>query len=98
MKNKVTLTPESDVSSEVSGSEAHCVTIRIDRANNDVYFECASREALYEFGKSLMGEALFGSGQLELYPLGFKGSWLVVNGVRLTEGSSRVFVFSPPKV
>ena len=29
----------------------------------------------------------------EFYLLGYKGNWLVMNGVRLSEDSSRLFVF-----
>jgi hypothetical protein len=95
MKTSVNLLPDTEVSSEVADSEAHNVRVRVDGGNQDVYLECSSREALYEFGKALMCEALYGSGQGEFYSLGQEGKWLVVNGARLTADSSRLFVFTP---
>lgn len=51
-----------------------------------------------DFAKSLLQEAVFGQGgQQEFLPLISDGNAMVSNGVRMTEGSSRVFVFYPDK-
>lgn len=80
-----------DVQSDVT----HRIKIAVDSAGNHILFECASREALFEFGRSLMEEALFGTGEVEYFPLVSDKQMLVVNGVRLTEDSSRIFVHYP---
>lgn len=95
MKTSVEILPDTEVSSEVAGSGAHNIRVRVDGENHDVYLECSSREALFEFGKALMCEALYGNGQGEFYALGQDGKWLVVNGARLTADSSRLFVSTP---
>ena len=39
-------------------------------------------------------QAVYGTtGQQEFYPLGIDGNWMVVNGVRMSEASARLFVF-----
>jgi len=94
MKSNIEILPDSEVSDEVAGAEAHNIRVRVDAQNQDVYLECSSREALYELGKALLAEALYGNGQTEFYTLGQEEKRLVVNGVRLTGDSSRVFVFT----
>lgn len=42
-----------------------------------------------------MEEALFGTGEIEFYPLVSDGQDLVVNGVRTPEESARMFVHFP---
>ena len=74
---------------------AHSISFRIDADNGDVYLECASRLALQEFARSLLAEAEAGSGWAEFSPLECNGTWLVVNGARLKDGSSRLFVSYP---
>ncbi|WP_410210726.1 hypothetical protein [Aquirhabdus sp.] len=95
MESVVNLLSETEISQEILKNNAHNIKVSIDLDNKDVYLEYSSRQALYELGKTLMVEAIQGCGQLELYPLGSEGSWLIVEGVRLTEDSSRIFVFSP---
>lgn len=51
---------------------------------------------MYDFAKSLLQEAIYGdSGQQEFQPLIADGGPLVVNGVRMPSGSSRILVFYP---
>lgn len=92
MKTVVDLAQDSEPAAELLASEAHQISLKVDRANGDVYLESSSRLALFEFGKALMLEAQYGEGPAEFYPLGQEGKWLVVNGARLAEGSSRLFV------
>jgi hypothetical protein len=93
MKSELHIGPDDEVSDVVANSEEHNVRFRVDDTNRDVYLEFSSREALYEFGKSLMGQALYGPQQRDLYSLVHRGKLLVVDGARLTTDSSRVFVF-----
>jgi hypothetical protein len=87
-------TPEH-VNHEVQSNEAHNIRVGVDAHRDYVLFECSSREALFEFGRTLMQEALFGSGEIEFFPLGTDGKALAVEGARLVEGSARVFVRFP---
>ncbi|UPT86956.1 hypothetical protein HAP41_0000043205 [Bradyrhizobium barranii subsp. apii] len=87
----------SDIpSQQVLDDDHHSVKASADAKTSDIILEFSSRLALYEFAKSLLHEAVFGStGQKEFYPLISNGKPLVVEGARLTEDSSRVFAFYP---
>lgn len=86
-----------DVTSETTQLDAgHTLTASVDQANGDIHLNFSSRQALYDFARSLLHEAVFEtSGQKEFYPLGFGGKQLVVGGARLTPDSGRIFVFYP---
>ena len=95
LPSTVTVTPggEEIPSKEVLQLEKHFLLAQVDTGNRDISLNFSSREAMYEFAKALLQEAVFGaSGQMELYPLLVDGRSLVVNGTRLVEGSSRIFV------
>ena len=98
MKNlhsTLTIDPDGEniVSQEVLHDERHRLNVTVNTTNADVYMEFTSRQALYDFARSLLHEAVFGeSGQKEFFPLITEGRALVVDGVRLDEKSSRVFV------
>lgn len=95
----VKLTEEGDdiPSDEVVENESHIMSATIDKDNGDIYFNFSSRLAMYDFAKNLLHEALYSEGEVtELYPLGYEGQLKVVNGVRLTLDSSRVFIGYPP--
>jgi hypothetical protein len=83
------------VNAEVQANSAHTISVIADTQGKNVVIECASRLALYELGRAFMDEALFGTGEIEFYPLIAEGKSLVVNGARLTEHSSRLFVHFP---
>lgn len=83
-------------SREVLLEERHFLTAEADSLKKNIYLTFSTRNALFDFAKSLLHEAVCGeSGQQEFYPLSEKGIALVVDGVRLTEESSRIFVFYP---
>lgn len=87
---------ENILSHEVLQEVRHTLKAVADRENGDVYLEFSSRHALYDFARSLLHEAIFGkTGQKELYPLIVDGKALVVEGARLTEDSSRMFISYP---
>lgn len=78
---------------EVLASEKHFLCATTDKSNRNIYLKFSSREALYDFARSLLQEAVYGAGgQKEFYPLVVDGKSLVVEGVRLAENSSRIFV------
>jgi len=80
-------------SDEVLQNEEHFLHGEIDASNRDIYLNFSSRLALYDFARSLLQEAVYGvGGQKEFYPLVLEGKTLVVDGVRLVEGSSRIFI------
>lgn len=95
LQNTVTIDSKGGalVSKDVLDNEKHALRINVDRDNGDVYLEFSTRQALYDFAKSLLHEAVYGQGeQKEFYPLIFEGKSLVVDGVRLTADSSRLFL------
>lgn len=80
-------------SQELLENERHFITLRVDRTNGDVSLEAASPLALRELALSLLAQVDSGSTWEEYCPLSADGKiWLVVNGARLAEGSSRMFV------
>ncbi len=82
-------------SAEVLQDETHCMHAQLDADRHCINLDFSSREALRDFALALLQEASFGSsGQMEFYPLRMPGQKeMVVNGVRLTDGSARLFVF-----
>lgn len=84
---------------EVLQNQEHSLTARTDTENGDIYLEFSSRLAMYDFARSLLHEAIYGIGdQMEFYALGPDGpggNYFVVDGVRLSPESSRIFVFHP---
>jgi len=98
LSNSITLRADGDdiPSQRVLLDEHHSLRGSVDVQNRDVYLEFSSRESLYDFAKSLLHEAVYGQGgQKEFYPLIVEGKALVVEGARLTEDSSRIFVTYP---
>jgi len=91
----VVVTREGDEipSSELLQDEKHHLCGGINASNRDIYLKFSSRQALYDFARSLLQEAVYGmGGQKEFYPLISDGKALVVEGARLVEDSSRIFV------
>jgi hypothetical protein len=87
---------ENLVSKTVLQDDKHSLCVSVDEKTSDVYLKFTSKQSLYDFAKSLLHEAVFGhTGQMELYPLIHDGKALVVDGVRMTEDSSRLFVVYP---
>ncbi len=80
-------------SDEVLNNESHNLSVEVDSNNNDVHLKFSSREAMRDFAKSILHESYYGSGEIEFYPLVSDGKSLVVDGVRLTENSKRMFVW-----
>ncbi len=62
-----------------------------EHVNHEVQFE----RSAFEIGRALLHEDLFGTGELELYPLVVDEGALVVNGARLVEHSARFFAHFP---
>lgn len=83
-------------SEEVLKDKAHCISAKVCPINKDINLTFCSRESFYDFARSVLREAMFEtSGQMELYPLIVDGAPEVVDGCRLTEDSSRIFIFYP---
>ncbi len=49
-------------SSELLQNETHCLCGEIDASNRDIYLKFSSRQALYDFARSLLQEAVHGMG------------------------------------
>jgi len=97
LSSAVVVNTKDDVNFKaVQKDSRHHLTSEVDVKNGDIYLRFSSRLTLYDFAKSLLQEAVFGQGgQQDFLPLISDGNALVSNGVRMTEGSSRVFVFYP---
>jgi hypothetical protein len=92
----IVVTPEGEEVSSLDVQEGKHHWLRAETASGsgDVILNFSTRRAMYDFAVSLLHEAVHGtSGQEEFYPLGVDGKWMVVNGVRMSEDSSRLFVF-----
>jgi hypothetical protein len=86
----------NDIPSEyVLNNESHSLTVDVNTDNKDVHLTFSTKESLRDFAKSLLHASYFGCGTIELYPLGTNDGWQVVDGVRLSEHSSRVFISYP---
>ena len=84
---------ENIISKEVFSDDRHTLKVEVNAGNKYVHLEFSSRQALYDFARSLLHEAVYGQGgQKEFYPLIVEGKMLVVDGARLTEESSRIFI------
>jgi hypothetical protein len=95
LPTNITIEPDGEkiLSQEVLRDVRHTLHVKVDRDNGDVHLKFSSRLALYDFAKSLIYDAVFDqSGRKELFPLIADGKALVVEGARLTEESSRVFL------
>lgn len=79
---------------EVVRDERHKLLVEVDSESEYVALNFSSRMAMYDFARSILHEAVFGSGgQKEFYPLVVDGKLEVIDGVRLDEKSARVFIF-----
>jgi hypothetical protein len=93
----VQLTEDGDdlSSGELVQDSTSMLTVEVDESHSYASLTFTTRLAMYEFGKSLMREAVFGTGDmLEFYCLPIPGGIEVINGARLSEGSARLFVFN----
>ncbi len=72
--------------------ESHYLSAEVDTDAGDIYLSFSSRIAMYDFARNLLHESIYGSGSIELYPSGSDNKVHVVNGVRLSLDSSRIFI------
>lgn len=83
-------------SDETLENDRHRLVATVDKSNGDIYLKFSSRLALYDFARNLVREAIFGeTDSLELYPLSYENKLQIVNGVRLSLDSSRIFIGYP---
>lgn len=99
LPNTVTVTLDGDElgSPEVVNGKHHFFSASVDMSNKDVCLNFSTRRAMYDFATSLLHEAVYGNvgvdgkgGFKEFLP---SNEERVVDGVRVKEDSSRVFVF-----
>lgn len=74
---------------------SHFLRIEINERNSYVVMDFSSRLAMYDFGRQLISQALYGRGEFECFPLVVDNKNEVVDGVRLSEDSPRLFVHYP---
>ena len=76
--------------------ERHFLRAKTDTTNGDIYLSFSSRVSMYDFARSLLYESIYGKdGQQEFYPLGSDEKLHIVDGVRLSLDSPRIFVEYP---
>jgi hypothetical protein len=101
---KSTLNPEirisqdgDEIPSDVNlNDESHFLRAKTDKTNGDIYLIFSSRVSMYDFARSLLYESIYGkAGQQEFYPLGSDEKLYIVDGVRLSLDSPRIFVEYP---
>ena len=96
LNKNIELTEDGDnIPSEIYLIEnEHQLQVKLNESNRYVNFIFSSRLAMYEFGKAIMHEAIFGEGGFqEFYPMEIEASKLeVINGVRMSLDSARIFI------
>jgi hypothetical protein len=76
--------------------ESHTLDVKVDEPLDDVYLEFSSRLAMQEFAKSLLYASVWGgNGFSEHHPHTLGANLPVVNGIRLTRESVRLFILYP---
>jgi len=100
LPNTITLTPNGDEigSPELRNNTHHFLSASIGEKNTDVYLNFSTRSAMYDFAVSLLHEAVYENGGMVNGKGGLKeflpsNGERVVDGVRVKEDSSRIFVF-----
>lgn len=68
------------------------ISVNCSEVYNAIMLNFTTRLAMFEFGKSLMHEALFGYGNIEFNPYDFGNGPECVNGVRLTNMKTSIYV------
>lgn len=83
-------------SEDVFNDDSHLLEAEVDVDNRDIYLTFTTRESMRDFALGLLHASEFGTGDIELYPLiDSNGKRHVVDGVRLSDNSSRVFIRYP---
>lgn len=90
---QVSLDADEVGSLELCRNQFHQLNVSQNEKNSYVNLEFTSRQAMYDFAVSLLQEAVYGaSASKEFYPLKIDGELQVIDGVRMSEGSSRLFI------
>ncbi|WP_020560171.1 hypothetical protein [Thiofilum flexile] len=95
----IIVTPDGDeIPLDINSDDpSHHLKVSTGKENNYVYLEFSSRIALYDFARELLRLAVFGGGgQAEFRSQNFTGVLEILNGVRMTEDSPRLFVSYSP--
>ena len=99
MSYKFEITKDPDLipvpSKTVLNEQSHSLVAKTNSSNQDIYLEFSTRETLRDFALNILHESIYGKDRIELYPLGTEKGWEVVNGVRLSEKSARIFITFP---
>ena len=100
LPNTITVTPNGEEigSFEVVNGTHHFLSGSVNVDNRDIYLDFSTRRAMYDFAVPLLQEAVYGNGGMVDGRGGLKeflpsNGERVVDGVRLKEGSSRIFFF-----
>ena len=83
-----------DIESLVRKDRKHSLDVSINcgEVHNTIMLDFTTRLAMFKFGKSLMHEALFGYGNIEFNPYDFGDGSQCVNGVRLTDMKTSIYI------
>ena len=96
LDDNIILTEEGDDmhSDRFIKEDKHQLYVSINEANRYASFDFSSRLAMYEFGREIIHEAVFGEGVfVEFYPMIVTdGKLEIINGVRMSLESARLFI------
>lgn len=83
-----------DIESPARKDRKHSLDVSVNcgEVHNAIMLDFTTRLAMFEFGKSLMHEALFGYGNIEFNPYDFGNGPECVNGVRLTDMKTSIYI------
>lgn len=94
--DNIILTEEGDdmPSDRFIKEDKHQLYVSVNEANRYASLDFSSRLAMYEFGKEIIHEAVFGKdGFMEFYPMIVTDEKLeIINGVRMPLESARLFI------
>ena len=96
LDDNIILTEEGDdmPSDRFIKEDKHQLHVSVNEANRYACLDFSSRLAMYEFGKEIIHEAVFGKGGfMEFYPMIVtEGKLEIINGVRMPLDSARLFI------
>jgi hypothetical protein len=98
LNDDIKITEDGDeIPSDVNlKDESHFLKAEVDANNKDIYLNFSSRLTMYDFARSLLHASIYGESEsIELFPLIANHKLYVVDGVRLSADSSRIFIHCP---
>ena len=98
LPTNISLTPDGDeIGMLIYDDGRHQLKVSISNRDNCAYLDFTSKEALYDFAVSLLNSAVYDEVRKEYLPEHMPreedGTIPVIDGVRMTDDSARLFIF-----